>query len=656
MGPPSASRAEDAAAPPAAAASDVAPNAAKDAEPTTTKDPQIALDDLELLLEPMTKEETETEAKGWYSLLRAKEREITVAELDVRRKNREVAQLEKQKAAAADLTKAAEEVKAATSDKDKEAAAQHLAEAQKNLAQTVKTASKETAKEEKKAEATTAALTKQAEAAPPPAATVDSGTTAAGSKVMPAAGDKEVLQKAAEAAAKKSEGTGDTAKVEKVAAATENEAAATDQIKTLAESTPAAAGSAVAATAAAPGAASAAVADTSKKAEKLAEKADEATAAKTDVKVQLVDYSTQLMGERTALTDHLKLVLDKLEAKGGDDKPYRMYIASIGGIKIDVADRTATLARISGWLSSEEGGLRLARDVGTFLAYIIGSIIVARFVRMILRRVMSGDHVTSHLLRDFIISSSGRVIVAIGFLLALSALEVNLAPLLAVIGAAGFVVAFALQGTLSNFASGLLIMVFKPFDVGDDVEVGGGIKGKVTHVTIFSTYIRTDDGPVKIVPNDNIWKNVIVNQTTGLVKAPPSADAKPPDANPEAADKTLVLLKPRRDRRGFTCAERETEPSRFAQGLFGTSSIAPVRNSRPAAPAPMSGAMMKSQSCATAPGFEPMPTSAGPIERAGLTEVPVMLMPTRWITTSVSPIARPAKPVGAIGCVTPRMT
>jgi small conductance mechanosensitive channel len=532
MGAPSASYADDGASS-AATASDTKV-AAKEAEPVTTKDPQIALDDLELLLEPMTKEETETEAKGWYALLRAKEREITVAELDVRRKNREIAQLEKQKTAAADLAKATEEVKAAASDKDKEAAAQHLAEAQKNLAQTVKTASKETAKEDKKAEATTAAMAKQAEAAPPPAATVDSGTAAAGTKVMPAAaGDKEVLQKAVESAAKKSGGAGDAAKVEKVVAATEKEAAGTDQIKALAESTPAAARSATAATA--PGAASAAVADTSKKAEKLAQKADEATAAKTDVKVQLVDYSTQLTGERTALTDRLKLVLDKLEAKGGDGKPYRLYIASIGGIKIDVSDRTATLARISGWLTSDEGGLRLARDVGTFLAYIIGSIIVARIVRMILRRVMSGDHVTSQLLRDFIISSSGRVIVAIGFLLALSALEVNLAPLLAVIGAAGFVVAFALQGTLSNFASGLLIMIFKPFDVGDEVEVGGGIKGKVTHVTIFSTYIRTDDGFVKIVPNDNIWKSVIVNQTTGVVKAPPSGEAKPPEENAEAA-------------------------------------------------------------------------------------------------------------------------
>ncbi len=380
--------------------------AAKEAEPVTTKDPLIALDDLELLLAPMTKEETETEAKGWFALLRAKEREITVAELDVRRKNREIAQLDKQKTAAADLATATKEVKAATSDKDKETAAQHLAAAQKNLAETVKTASKETAKEDKKAEATTAAMAKQAEAAPPPAATVDSGGAAAGAKVAPGVSDKEILQKAAESAAKKSEGAGGAAKVEKVVAATEKEAAATDQIKTLAQSTPAAAGSAAAAAATAPEAATAAVAATSKAAERLAEKADEATAAKTDVKVQLVDYSTQLMGERTALTDRLKLVLDKLEAKGGDGKPYRLYIASIGGIKIDVTDRTATLARISGWLTSDEGGLRLARDVGTFLAYIIGSIVVARIVRMILRRVMSGDRVTSQLLRDFIISSS----------------------------------------------------------------------------------------------------------------------------------------------------------------------------------------------------------------------------------------------------------
>ncbi len=514
----SSASAEDA-APPAA---DAAPKAAaKEAEPVTTKDPQIALDDLELLLEPMTADEIATEAKGWFALVQAKEREISVAELDVRRKNREIAQLDKQKTAAADLAKATEEVKAATNDRDKEAAAKHLADAQKNLATTVETAKKETVKEEKKAEATTTAMAKQADAAPPPLAATDAGAAAAGAKVMPAGDDKEVLQKAAETAAKKSEATGDTAKVEKVVAATEKEAAATDQVKSMAEATPAAAGTG-------------AVGDTSKKAEKMVEKADEASAAKADVKVQLVDYSTQLMSERTALVDRLKLVLDKWEAKGGEPKAYRLYIASIGGIKIDVSDRAATMARITAWLTADEGGLRLARDLATFIAYIIGSVIVAWIVRTILRRVMSGGRVTSHLLRDFIIASSGRAIVLIGVLLGLSALEVNLAPLLAVIGAAGFVVAFALQGTLSNFASGLLIMVNKPFDVGDEVEVGGGIKGRVTRVSIFSTYIETDDGLMKIVPNDNIWKSVIVNQTTGVVKAAPVAEAKPADAKPAA--------------------------------------------------------------------------------------------------------------------------
>ena len=145
---------------------------------------------------------------------------------------------------------------------------------------------------------------------------------------------------------------------------------------------------------------------------------------------------------------------------------------------------------------------------------------------------MRASHSTSHLLQDFVVSSSGRIIVAIGFLLGLSALEVNLAPLLAVIGAAGFVVAFALQGTLSNFASGLLIMVTKPFDVGDQVEVAGGIKGRVDAVNIFSTYVRTEDGLMKIVPNNSIWSGVIVNQTTGVVSGA-TAEVKP--AEPKAA-------------------------------------------------------------------------------------------------------------------------
>lgn len=221
----------------------------KDPEPTTTKDPQIALDDLELLLAPMAKDDIKAEAKGWFALVQAKEREISVAELNVRRKNREIALLEKQKAAAAELAKASQDVKAAGesgdgSDKDKAAAAARLAEAQKALVKTVETANKETAKEDKKAEATAASMAKQADASPPPASATG-GEAASASAVVkvavaaPAASDKDVLQKAADAAAAKAQQSGDAAKgaekVDQVVAASAKEAEASEKVKSLVE-------------------------------------------------------------------------------------------------------------------------------------------------------------------------------------------------------------------------------------------------------------------------------------------------------------------------------------------------------------------------------------------------------------------------------------
>ena len=261
------------------------------------------------------------------------------------------------------------------------------------------------------------------------------------------------------------------------------------------------------------------------KAEQLADKANEATGAKTEVKVALVDYSTQLTSERTALADRLKLVLDKWELKGGDPTEYRQYISSLSGFKIDVSDQTATWARAKAWLVADEGGLRWSRNLGIFLGYVLGSIVVAWITRKILRRAMSVTNVSSNLLRDFVVAMSGRAIVFFGVLLGLSALEFNLAPILAAVGAAGFVVAFALQGTLSNFASGLLIMVNKPFDVGDKVDIGSGIKGRVRAVTIFSTMVEADDGLTMIVPNNTVWSGVIVNHSTSTVSNSGATDS-----------------------------------------------------------------------------------------------------------------------------------
>ena len=103
-----------------------------------------------------------------------------------------------------------------------------------------------------------------------------------------------------------------------------------------------------------------------------------------------------------------------------------------------------------------------------------------------------------------------RIVMIIGIIFALSALEVDMGPLLAMIGAAGFVVAFALQSTLSNFASGIMIMIYRPFDVGDVVEIAG-INGSVSSLNLVSTTITTFDNKRMIVPNNEIWGNTITN-------------------------------------------------------------------------------------------------------------------------------------------------
>ncbi len=81
------------------------------------------------------------------------------------------------------------------------------------------------------------------------------------------------------------------------------------------------------------------------------------------------------------------------------------------------------------------------------------------------------------------------------------------------VGAAGFVIAFALQDSLGNVASGLMILFFRPFDIGDIVEAGG-VSGTVTSLNLVATTIRTFDNKEMIVPNNSIFGNVITNSTS----------------------------------------------------------------------------------------------------------------------------------------------
>ncbi len=159
---------------------------------------------------------------------------------------------------------------------------------------------------------------------------------------------------------------------------------------------------------------------------------------------------------------------------------------------------------------SEEGGLRLLKNFAVFVIIILIAIFLSRLVSRAIESVVAKTRQASQLLGDFLIVTARRLIIAIGILVGLAALGVNIGPLLAVIGAAGFVVAFALQNSLGNFASGILVMVFKPFDLGDLVEIGGEL-GVVKSMNLLSVTLHTLDNRAVIIPNNNVWSGSITN-------------------------------------------------------------------------------------------------------------------------------------------------
>ena len=118
----------------------------------------------------------------------------------------------------------------------------------------------------------------------------------------------------------------------------------------------------------------------------------------------------------------------------------------------------------------------------------------------------------SALLKNIMVSTSGGTVMALGILMALSQVGISLAPMLAGLGVAGFIVGFALQDSLGNFAAGAMILIYRPFDVDDFVEVTGA-SGLVKKMNLVSTTIVTFDNQTLVVPNSKIWGDVIKNVT-----------------------------------------------------------------------------------------------------------------------------------------------
>ena len=255
-----------------------------------------------------------------------------------------------------------------------------------------------------------------------------------------------------------------------------------------------------------------AAADSAEEAGKTVTVAGDAAEDKVELKTALIEYATELTAQRTAIIDRFEVVLTELAAKGGDRTQYDSYIEAVSGIKVDVTDATASWIAISGWVKSPEGGVRWAFNVLQFVVIILGFYLLSVIAAKAARKALARSNNISSLLSQFIVLTARRVVLFVGLFVGLSALEVNVGPVLAIVGAAGFVIAFALQNSLSNFASGILMLLYRPFDTGDFVNVAG-VLGKVESMNLLSTQLRMPDNQLVIVPNNSVWGDVITNVT-----------------------------------------------------------------------------------------------------------------------------------------------
>jgi small conductance mechanosensitive channel len=220
-----------------------------------------------------------------------------------------------------------------------------------------------------------------------------------------------------------------------------------------------------------------------------------------------------------AAAEHLDATVAIMKERKLETAPYtKLLIQSTGELTEDIFQTEVAFGLLQGWLESGkdwviENGPRWLFKIIVFVLILLAFKFLAGIARRLVRKAVTTSKIDlSQLLQNQIVSFSGKVVMFLGLLVALSQLGIQLGPVLAGLGIAGFIVGFALQDTLSNFAAGMMILVYRPFDVGDAVEAGG-VMGTVKAMNLVSTTITTWDNQKMVVPNSKIWGDVIRNIT-----------------------------------------------------------------------------------------------------------------------------------------------
>lgn len=245
---------------------------------------------------------------------------------------------------------------------------------------------------------------------------------------------------------------------------------------------------------------------------KMQEGGEDINGAVDTEKEKLVVVVTELKAEQTILASRLGTVLDNLDAKGGDSTLYRQYVEAASGLEFSLTNTEGVGLRFMTWLQSEEGGIRLGLNLLKFSGILVATLVITPRAGKLANAALLKVNNISNLFRDFAVMVVKRGVMVGGGLLALASLGVNLAPILAVVGGASFVLAFALQSNLGNFASGLMLLVSKPFDVGDEIKVAG-YWAFVDSISLASTRLKDFGGSIITLPNNTVWGGDIINYT-----------------------------------------------------------------------------------------------------------------------------------------------
>jgi small conductance mechanosensitive channel len=169
-----------------------------------------------------------------------------------------------------------------------------------------------------------------------------------------------------------------------------------------------------------------------------------------------------------------------------------------GGFDI-VAVMDAVMAIVSTW------GLRV---VGALVLFVVG-LMVCKAVRRSVRKALEKSTLDNTLV-PFLSSLIYYMLLTFLILAVLSLFGIQTTSFIAVLGAAGLAIGLALQGTLGNFAAGVMLLIFRPFKIGDYIEAGG-TAGTVQEIAIFSTTLHSPDNVRITVPNSGVYGSIVKN-------------------------------------------------------------------------------------------------------------------------------------------------